>query len=130
MRIKLISLFVDDQEKALRFYTDVLGFRKKHDIPMGGARWLTVVSPEGPDDLELVLEPNAHPAASAYQTALMKDGIPATAFESTSLHSEVQRLKERGAVFTTEPTLAGTVTLAVFSDTCGNLIQMYQQTQG
>jgi predicted enzyme related to lactoylglutathione lyase len=126
MRIKLNSLFVDDQEKALQFYTNVLGFKKKHDIPMGGARWLTVVSPEGPDDLELVLEPNAHPAASAYQSALMKDGIPATAFESASIHEEVQRLKQRGAMFTLEPTVAGTVTLAIFSDTCGNLIQMYQ----
>ena len=126
MRIKLISLFVDDQEKALRFYTDVLGFRKKHDIPMGGARWLTVVSPEGPDDLELVLEPNAHPAASAYQSALMKDGIPVTAFESADIHSEVQRLKEKGVVFTMGPTIAGDVTIAIFSDTCGNLIQVYQ----
>ena len=93
---------------------------------MGGARWLTVVSAEGPDDLELVLEPNAHPAASAYQSALMKDGIPATAFESTDIRGEVQRLKERGVVFTREPTVAGTVTLAIFSDTCGNLIQMFQ----
>lgn len=126
MRIKLISLFVDDQEKALQFYTEVLGFIRKHDIPMGGARWLTLVSPEGPDDLELVLEPNAHPAASAYQSALMKDGIPATAFESASIHDEVKRMKERGAMFTTEPTVAGAVTLAVFSDTCGNLIQIYQ----
>ena len=127
MRIKLISIFVDDQDKALRFYTDTLGFKKKHDIPMGGPRWITVVSPEGPDDLELVLEPNGHPAASAYQSALMKDGIPATAFESMAIHSEVQRLKENGVVFTMEPTVAGEVTLAIFSDTCGNLIQMYQR---
>jgi catechol 2,3-dioxygenase-like lactoylglutathione lyase family enzyme len=126
MRIKLISIFVDDQDKALRFYTDVLGFRKKQDFPIGGARWITVVSPDGPDDLELVLEPNGHPAASAYQSALRKDGIPATAFESTAIHSEVQRLKERGVIFTMEPTVAGTVTLAIFSDTCGNLIQIYQ----
>jgi catechol 2,3-dioxygenase-like lactoylglutathione lyase family enzyme len=126
MRIKLISIFVDDQEKALKFYTDVLGFRKEKDFPAGGARWITVVSPEGPDDLELVLEPNGHPAASAYQSALMKDGIPATAFESSAIHSEVQRLKDRGVVFTMEPTIAGPVTLAIFSDTCGNLIQMYQ----
>lgn len=128
MRIKLISIFVDDQDKALRFYTDVLGFKKKHDIPMGGPRWITVVSPEGPDDLELVLEPNGHPAASGYQSALMKDGIPATAFESTAIHSEVERLKEKGVVFTMEPTVAGNVTLAIFSDTCGNLIQIYQPT--
>ena len=127
MRIKLISIFVDDQEKALKFYTDVLGFRKEKDFPAGGARWITVVSPEGPGDLELVLEPNGHPAASAYQSALMKDGIPATAFESSAIHSEVQRLKDKGVVFTMEPTVAGPVTLAIFSDTCGNLIQMYQQ---
>ena len=128
MRIKLISIFVDDQDKALRFYTDVLGFKKKQDFPVGCARWITVVSAEGPDDLELVLEPNGHPAASAYQSALVKDGIPATAFESTDIHTEVQRLKGRGVVFTMEPTVAGTVTLAVFSDTCGNLIQVYQPT--
>ena len=127
MRIKLISIFVDDQDKALRFYTDVLGFRKKQDFPVGGARWITVVSPEGPDDLELVLEPNGHPAASAYQSALRKDGIPITAFESTAIHSEVQRLKDGGVVFTMEPTVAGNVTLAIFSDTCGNLLQVYQQ---
>jgi catechol 2,3-dioxygenase-like lactoylglutathione lyase family enzyme len=127
MRIKLISIFVDDQEKALRFYTDVLGFRKKQDFPVGGARWITVVSPEGPDDLELVLEPNGHPAASAYQSALRKDGIPITAFESMAIHDEVQRLKDAGVVFTMEPTVAGNVTLAIFSDTCGNLIQVYQQ---
>lgn len=126
MKIKLISIFVDNQDKALRFYTDVLGFRKKHDIPMGGPRWITVVSPDGPDDLELVLEPNGHPAASVYQSALMKDGIPATAFESSDIHGEVRRLKEKGVTFTMEPTVAGTVTLAIFSDTCGNLIQMYQ----
>ena len=127
MRIKLISIFVDDQEKALRFYTDVLGFRKKQDFPVGGARWITVVSPEGPDDLELVLEPNGHPAASAYQSALRKEGIPITAFESMAIHDEVQRLKDAGVVFTMEPTVAGNVTLAIFSDTCGNLIQVYQQ---
>ena len=126
MRIKLNSIFVDDQEKALRFYTDVLGFTKKQDFPIGGARWITVVSAEGPDDIELVLEPNGHSAASTFQAALMKDGIPATAFESAAIHDEVQRLKERGVVFTMEPTVAGDVTLAIFSDTCGNLIQVYQ----
>ena len=126
MRIKLNSIFVDDQDKALRFYTDVLGFKKKQDFPVGGARWITVTSPEGPDDLELVLEPNSHPAASAYQTALMKDGIPCTAFESTDIQAEVQRLKERGVAFTIEPTNAGLVVIAIFSDTCGNLIQIYQ----
>jgi predicted enzyme related to lactoylglutathione lyase len=126
MRIKLNSIFVDDQDKALRFYTDVLGFKKKQDFPVGGARWITVTSPEGPDDLELVLEPNSHPAAGAYQTALMKDGIPCTAFESTDIQAEVQRLKERGVAFTIEPTNAGLVVIAIFSDTCGNLIQIYQ----
>jgi predicted enzyme related to lactoylglutathione lyase len=127
MRIKLNSIFVSDQEKALRFYTDVLGFRKKQDFPVGGARWITVVSPEGPDDLELVLEPNGHPAASAYQSALMKDGIPCTALESTDIQTEVKRLKDKGVVFTIEPTNAGTVIIAIFADTCGNLIQIYQQ---
>lgn len=126
MRIKLNSIFVDDQDKALRFYTDVLGFKKKQDFPVGGARWITVTSPEGPDDLELVLEPNSHPAASAYQSALMKDGIPCTAFESADIQAEVQRLKERGVAFTIEPTNAGLVVIAIFSDTCGNLIQIYQ----
>jgi predicted enzyme related to lactoylglutathione lyase len=127
MRIKLNSIFVSDQEKALRFYTDVLGFRKKQDFPVGGARWITVVSPEGPDDLELVLEPNGHPAASAYQSALMKDGIPCTALESADIQTEVKRLKEKGVVFTVAPTNAGTVIIAIFADTCGNLIQIYQQ---
>jgi predicted enzyme related to lactoylglutathione lyase len=127
MRIKLNSIFVNDQEKALRFYTDVLGFRKKQDFPVGGARWITVVSPEGPDDLELVLEPNGHPAASAYQSALMKDGIPCTALESADIQTEVKRLKEKGVVFTIEPTNAGTVIIAIFADTCGNLLQIYQQ---
>lgn len=126
MKIKLISIFVDDQEKALRFYTDVLGFEKKRDIPLGGGRWISLVSPEGADDLELVLEPNGHPAASAYQSALMKDGIPATAFESASIDDEVERLKRKGVVFTLAPTVAGEVTIAIFSDTCGNLIQIYQ----
>jgi predicted enzyme related to lactoylglutathione lyase len=126
MRIKLNSIFVDDQQKALAFYTDVLGFKKKQDFPVGGARWITVTSAEGPDDLELVLEPNGHPAASAYQSALLKDGIPVTAFESTDLRGEVTRLKEKGVIFTMEPVDAGMVTIAVFSDTCGNLIQIYQ----
>ncbi|AEE68171.1 Predicted enzyme related to lactoylglutathione lyase [Bordetella pertussis] len=126
MRIRLNSIFVDDQDKALRFYTDVLGFTKKHDIPAGAARWITVVSPEGPDDLELVLEPNGHPAASAYQAALRQDGIPVTAFESADIHAEARRLKDRGVAFTIDPTPAGPATIAIFSDTCGNLIQLYQ----
>ncbi|MBM0103197.1 VOC family protein [Steroidobacter sp. S1-65] len=126
MRIKLVSIFVDDQDKAVRFYTEVLSFIKKRDFPIGGARWIEVVSPEGPDDLMLILEPNSHPAASAYQAALLKDGIPCTAFESTDIHAEVKRLKDKGVTFTIEPTPAGEVIMAVFSDTCGNLIQMYQ----
>jgi len=126
MRIKLYSIFVDDQEKGLRFYTEVVGFKKKQDLPAGGARWITVISPEGPEDLELSLEPNGHPAAKAYQTALRNDNIPVTAFESVSIQSEVERLKGKGVVFTIEPTDIGAVTIAIFSDTCGNLIQIYQ----
>lgn len=128
MRIKLYSIFVDDQEKALRFYTEKLGFEKKQDMPVGAYRWITVISPEGRDDLELALEPNGHPAAKEYQSALAKDGIPATAFESTDIHAEARRLKERGVEFTMEPTPAGKVIVAIFSDTCGNLIQIYQPT--
>jgi predicted enzyme related to lactoylglutathione lyase len=126
MKIKLYSIFVDDQAKGLRFYTEVLGFNKKQDVPAGGARWITVISPEGPQDLELSLEPNSHPAAKAYQTALRNDNIPVTAFQSEAIHDEVKRLKEKGVVFTLDPTDAGPVTIAIFSDTCGNLIQMYQ----
>lgn len=126
MRIKLNSITVDDQDKALAFYTDVLGFEKKRDLPAGGYRWITVVSTEGPDDLELVLEPNAHPAAKTYQEALLADGIPATAFEVDDVEAEVARLRDRGVVITQDPTVAGPVTIAVFADTCGNLIQLYQ----
>lgn len=126
MKIKLYSIFVDDQDKALRFYTEVLGFKKKQDVPAGGARWITVISPEGPEDLELSLEPNSHPAAKAYQTALRNDNIPVTAFESDAIEDEVKRLKEKGVVFTLDLTNAGPVTIAIFSDTCGNLIQIYQ----
>lgn len=125
MQIKLTSIMVDDQEKALRFYTDVLGFQKKHDIPVGEYRWITVVSPEG-TDVELSLEPNANPAGKTFQDALFAQGIPATAFESSDIHAECARLKEKGVVFTREPADAGAVILAVFSDTCGNLIQLYQ----
>jgi catechol 2,3-dioxygenase-like lactoylglutathione lyase family enzyme len=126
MRIKLTSIMVDDQEKALQFYTRVLGFRKKNDIPVGEYRWITVVSAEGPDDLELSLEPNANPAGRAFQDAMFAQGIPATAFESTDIHAECARLRAEGVAFAREPTDAGAVTLAVFSDTCGNLIQIYQ----
>ena len=126
MKIKLTSVLVPDQEKALRFYTDVLGFVKKEDIPLGEFRWLTVVSPEGTEDIELVLEPNAHPAAKAYQQALFDDGIPLTAFASENVQEEYERLKKLGVVFRSEPTEMGPTTLAVFDDTCGNLIQLFQ----
>ncbi|MEM7154384.1 MAG: VOC family protein [Myxococcota bacterium] len=126
MKIRLVSIPVDDQAKAEAFYTDVVGFKKKHDVPIGEFRWLTVVSPDGPDELELVLEPNANPAAKTYQAALLEQGIPITAFESDDVEADYQRLKERGVAFTEPPKQAGTVKLAVFADTCGNLIQIYE----
>jgi predicted enzyme related to lactoylglutathione lyase len=125
MRIKLTSIFVDDQDKALRFYTDVLGFVKSQEIPVGEFRWLTVRSPEG-GETELSLEPNANPAAKAYQEALFTQGIPCNAFEVDDVKSEYERLKARGVAFTTPPTVTGLVMIAVFSDTCGNLVQIYQ----
>ena len=125
MRIKLSSLMVEDQDKALAFYTKVLGFQKKMEIPVGEYRWLTVVAP-GRDDLELTLEPNANPAAKAFQQAMFQQGIPLNAFEVSDLDAEFARLRELGEVFTLEPTQTGTVRIAVFSDTCGNLIQIYQ----
>jgi catechol 2,3-dioxygenase-like lactoylglutathione lyase family enzyme len=129
MRIKLTSIMVDDQEKAVRFYTDILGFAKKHDVPVGEFRWITVTSPEGPSDLELALEPNANPAGKAFQEAMFKQGIPVAAFEVSDLAAEFARLSAKGVVFTRPPTPAGPVALAVFADTCGNLIQLYQPTQ-
>jgi catechol 2,3-dioxygenase-like lactoylglutathione lyase family enzyme len=126
MRIKLTSIMVDDQEKAIRFYTDVLGFKKKHDIPVGEYRWITVTSPEGPNDLELALEPNANPAGKAFQEAMFKQGIPLAAFEVSDIAGEFARLTSKGVAFTRQPTAAGPVTVAVFADTCGNLIQLYQ----
>jgi Lactoylglutathione lyase and related lyases len=126
MKIRLNSVLVDDQDKALAFYTGVLGFVKKHDIPLGEFRWLTVVSPEGPDDVELVLEPNVNPAAKTYQKAIFDQGIPLTAFDVNDVQREYERLKERGVVFRTNPTKAGPTTIAVFEDTCGNLIQIYE----
>jgi catechol 2,3-dioxygenase-like lactoylglutathione lyase family enzyme len=128
VRIKLTSIMVSDQDKALRFYTDVLGFRKKHEIPVGEYRWLTVVSPEGPDDLELSLEPNANPAAKAFQEAMFSQGIPLAAFEVADIQAEYARLLEHNVAFTKEPTKAGPVTIAVLSDTCGNLLQLYQMS--
>ncbi|MEV6548551.1 VOC family protein [Streptomyces sp. NPDC051597] len=126
MKIHLTSVFVDDQERALRFYTDVLGFVKKHDIPMGPARWLTVVSPEEPEGTELLLEPSEHPAVPPYKTALVRDGIPAASFAVEDVRAEFERLRGLGARFTQEPTEMDTVTLAVLDDTCGNLIQIAQ----
>lgn len=126
MKIKLTSIMVDDQDRALRFYTDVLGFRKKHEIPVGEYKWLTVTSPEGAEDVELSLEPNANPAAKTFQQAMFAQSIPLAAFESADIDKEYTRLRGLGVVFTHEPTKAGPVTIAVFSDTCGNLIQLYQ----
>ena len=124
MRIYLTSVLVDDQEKALRFYTDVLGFVKKTDIPVGDARWLTVVSPDDPQGPELLLEPDAHPAAGPFKAALVADGIPVTSFAVDDVHAEFQRLRRLGVRFTLEPVEMGAVTMAVFDDTCGNLIQI------
>ncbi|GEB34795.1 MULTISPECIES: VOC family protein [Brevibacillus] len=126
MRISLASVFVDDQEKAQKFYTEILGFVTKMDIPMGGAKWLTVVSPEEPDGVQLLLEPNGNPAASTYQKAIFEQNIPATAFEVSDVNKEYERLTQLGVVFKTPPTEAGNVILAVLNDTCGNLIQIYQ----
>src|SRR5512140_175854 len=130
MRIKLTSVPIDDYEKALKFYTDVLGFIKKHDIPLGnGDRWLTVVSVQEPDGTELLLEPNAtYPAMQALKESLVKDGIPFTAFPVDYIQQEVARLKKLGVEFTMEPTNMGTTIAAILNDTCGNLIQLYQMT--
>jgi catechol 2,3-dioxygenase-like lactoylglutathione lyase family enzyme len=126
MKIKLTSVMVDDQAKALTFYTDVLGFEKKHDVPLGEHRWLTVVSPADPDGAELLLEPDGHPAAKPFKTALVEDGIPFAQFTVEDIGAEHERLRARGVRFTQEPTDMGTVTTAVFDDTCGNLIQIAQ----
>lgn len=125
MRIKLTSVMVDDQEKAMRFYTGPLGFVLKHDIPMGPVRWLTVVSPEGPDDIELLLEPNDNPAAKVFQKALFDQGIPLAAFAVDDIGKEVEKLKALGVSFRGEPKKMGPTTIAVLDDTCGNLIQIY-----
>ena len=126
MKIKLSSVFVDNQDKALKFYTEVLGFIKKSDMPAGDDRWLTVVSPEGPNDIELLLEPANLPAAKKYQKALFEAGIPLTAFAAENIQKEYKRMTKLGVVFTMEPTKSGPTTVAVFEDTCGNLIQLYQ----
>jgi catechol 2,3-dioxygenase-like lactoylglutathione lyase family enzyme len=127
MRIHLSSILVDDQDKALRFYTDVLGFEKKAEIPLGAHRWLTVVSPEDPEGTELVLEPDAHPAAKPFKEALVTDGIPFTSFAVKDVNAEAERLRELGVTFTQDPVDMGPVITAVFDDTCGNLIQIAQQ---
>ena len=124
MKIALTSVLVDDQEKALRFYTDVLGFVPKNDVPMGEHRWLTVVSPEAPDGVELVLEPDAHPAVRPFKEALVGDGIPFTSFAVDDVQAEYARLTAAGVRFTQEPLTMGPVTTAVLDDTCGNLIQL------
>jgi catechol 2,3-dioxygenase-like lactoylglutathione lyase family enzyme len=127
MRINVTSVLVDDQDKALRFYTDVLGLVKKTEVPLGEARWLTVVSPEEPEGTELLLEPDAHPAAKPFKQALVEDGIPFTSLAVDDVHEEVDRLRSLGVRFTQEPVDAGPVTTAVFDDTCGNLIQIASQ---
>ncbi len=124
MRIAMTSVLVDDQEKALRFYTDVLGFRLKDDVPLGEHRWITVVSPEAPEGTELVLEPDAHPAARPFKQALVADGIPYTAFAVDDVAAEHARLSAAGVRFTQEPVQMGPVTVAVLDDTCGNLLQL------
>jgi catechol 2,3-dioxygenase-like lactoylglutathione lyase family enzyme len=128
MRINLTSVLVHNQEEALRFYTEVLGFVKKTEIPLGGARWLTVVSPDDPDGCELVLEPDGHPAAKPFKEALVADGIPYTSFAVEDVRAECERLRGLGVRFTQEPVDMGTVVTAVFDDTCGNLIQIAQTT--
>lgn len=126
MKIVLTSVLVDDQEKALQFYTNVLGFVKKTEVPMGQFRWLTVVSPESPHGVELVLEPDQHPAAKPFKKALVEDGVPYTSFGVADAQAEYQRLEKAGVRFTQPPVNMGPVTTAVFDDTCGNLIQIAQ----
>lgn len=127
MKIIVTSILVQDQYKAMEFYSEKLGFLKKEDIPAGKFRWLTLVSPNDQDGIELLLEPNEHPAAKEYQKKLFGDGIPATMFKVEDIHKEYSRLIERGVKFTMVPTEMGNVTIAVFDDTCGNLIQIIQK---
>lgn len=126
MRIYITSVFVDDQDKAEKFYTEVLGFKVKHNIPVGINRWLTVVSEEDPDGTELLLEPSDHPATNPFKEAIVADGIAAHSFQVQDIDAEWKKLSERGVEFTTEPMDAGAVHMAVFDDTCGNLIQLIQ----
>jgi len=130
MRIYVTSVFVDDQAKALEFYTTKLGFIVKHDIPLGAHRWLTVVSKEQPDGTELLLEPGEHPAVGPYKSALVRDGIPAASFKVDDLQAEFARLRNLGVTFTVEPMDAGTMRMAVLDDTSGNLIQLIEMIEG
>ncbi|RDW15205.1 glyoxalase [Oceanobacillus arenosus] len=127
MKIIVTSIFVEDQDKALAFYSETLGFIKKHDVPTGEFRWITLVSPENQEGTQIVLEPNNHPAAKEYQQKLFEEGIPVTMFGVEDIHKEYERLLDQGVKFTMEPTEMGNVTIAVFDDTCGNLIQIAQQ---
>lgn len=129
MKIYVTGVFVDDQDKAEKFYTEILGFQVKHDIPMGDARWLTVVSPDDPEGTELLLEPSGHPAVGPYKSALVADGIPAHSFQVTDLDAECARLSGLGVTFSVPPMDAGPVRMAVFDDTCGNLIQLIQMIE-
>jgi catechol 2,3-dioxygenase-like lactoylglutathione lyase family enzyme len=128
VKIVVTSVLVDDQEKALRFYTDVLGFEKKLDVPMGEARWLTVISPQDREGTELLLEPDGHPAAKPFKEALVEDGIPYTSFGVDDVQAEFERMRDLGVRFTQEPLAIGPVTTAVLDDTCGNLIQIAQRS--
>lgn len=128
MRIHVTSVLVENQDEALRFYTEVLGFVKKVEVPLGDHRWITVVSPDDPDGCELLLEPDSHPAAKPWKAALINDGIPSTSFAVDDVHSECDRLRGLGVRFTQDPLRVGPVTTAVFDDTCGNLIQIVQTT--
>ena len=127
MRIHLASVFVDDQQKALRFYTETLGFQLKHNIPLGDHAWITVVSEEAPEGTELVLEPDDHPAVRPFKRALVEDGIPSTSFAVDDVEAEHERLMARGVRFVQPPTDLGTVMVAVFDDSCGNLIQIAEE---
>ena len=126
MRITLTGVFVQDQDHALTFYTEILGFVKKHDVPVGEFRWITVVSPDDPDGTELLLEPNENRVSQTYQEGIFAQGIPAASFGVTDIRAEYERLTSLGVAFTTEPTEVTNVTIAIFNDTCGNLIQIMQ----